>query len=350
MAKDIKNLEIFAAGTWKGDTFSEADLDSMVSAFYSLGMHIPLKLGHSEAQRWFGQDDGHPALGWVTKLKRSGAKLLADIENIPDALFSLFETKRYRAVSSEVYMGYTGKDGRTWPRALRAVSVLGAEPPAVSNLAGIQAALMSDAQYSISYSDGEKADVRSYVPEDHAQTTPDKEKKMDKVQELEAKIVKLSDDLTSERKSREEAEARAVKAEATLRTRDRDMTIKHFAEVTIPNLKREGKVAPAEEADLKATFESLVDSPVRKFGDKEMKPSDHFIETLNKRAKVVSYKERAEGEKDNGGQGDGEEHPSVTVDKKVQKFMEDNPAKTYADGINHVKRTDSELWKRYLTA
>src|SRR5688572_19598529 len=109
MAGTIQRLEIFGAGTHNAVTgkvtITENDLDNIVTAFDAFkGTNLVrphLKLGHTDAQKWFGQKDGIPALGWIDKVWREGRNLLADIRDVPDALIDMFRQGRYHNVSAE---------------------------------------------------------------------------------------------------------------------------------------------------------------------------------------------------------------------------------------------------------
>lgn len=131
---DVQDVEIFAVGTWNGDTYNEKDLDDMVSAFHELKAEIKpyIKLGHDKDQKLL-QEDGMPAAGWVTNLKRQGGKLLADLRDIPKILKELIEKKAYGRFSSEIYWDLE-KGDKVYRRVLKALALLGADTPAVSTL------------------------------------------------------------------------------------------------------------------------------------------------------------------------------------------------------------------------
>ena len=116
--------EVFSAGTHKGDPYTEADLDDMVRNFAGLSGVIkpPVKAGHGSRLH---VDDGQPALGWVTELKRAGRKLIES-----SAALSGSSTPRISAhvaarslrqtVASQVCPGFTRAGQRTmngsrWP-------------------------------------------------------------------------------------------------------------------------------------------------------------------------------------------------------------------------------------------
>ena len=139
---DINGLEVFSAGDWNGDKYSEADLDAMVAAFDKVGFKPTVKAGHAD-----GQEDekqarkifGAPALGYVNKLYRRGKKLVADITKVPRRFADLIKAGSYSRVSSEVYWSYSNHDGQKYPRVLKSVAFLGAEVPAITSLKEIEA-------------------------------------------------------------------------------------------------------------------------------------------------------------------------------------------------------------------
>lgn len=348
-SKTLRGVEIFASGTWKGDKYTTQDLDAMVSAFYSLPYKVPVKLGHDEAQRWFGQADGYPALGWAENARRVGSKLVVDLEGVPDALHSMIGEKRYRKVSAEVFWDYKTDDGQVWPRALKAVSLLGADLPAVSGLADIQQALMSDTNRAVRVYDSTVAgqtvtfgasDTGTWTCYDVSRFGPSGGKTMDEKKYTE-RIATLEGEVSSEKKRADAAEERALKAEATLAGRDEEHAVKHFTEVVLKGLKAEGKILPAEEPTLINTFRAM-GAGVKKYGEKEINPREDFVKMLSARPKQVDFTERGKG-------GETEEKsPAAEIDQKVRKFMDAHPNKTYRDGIESVRKAEPDLWNRYV--
>lgn len=136
----IKGLEIFSAGKWNGDEYSDSDLDSMVSAFNQVGFEPTVKAGHAdgqESEREARKVFGAPALGYVDRIYRQGSKLLADFKDIPRKFADLIKAGAYKRVSSEVYWNYK-RGERTFPRVLKAVAFLGADIPAITNLKAVE--------------------------------------------------------------------------------------------------------------------------------------------------------------------------------------------------------------------
>jgi hypothetical protein len=133
----VPNVEVFATGKWNGREITSEDLDHIVDAYASTKETIRpfLKLGHSEEQPLLVKE-GLPSAGWIENVRRSGSKIIADFVDIPKSIYSLIKRKAYRKVSSEIYRNVE-LDGKTYPRLLGAVALLGAELPAVLSLADI---------------------------------------------------------------------------------------------------------------------------------------------------------------------------------------------------------------------
>ena len=137
--EDLDNQEIFATGLWNKDQYSENDLDDMVGAFAKVGFKPPIKLGHSDTQKLL-KGEGLPAAGWVENLRRAGDKLICDFKRVPKKIAELIKAGAWRKKSAEVYWDYLDEANSTkFPRVLKAVSLLGEDIPAVTNLGDILA-------------------------------------------------------------------------------------------------------------------------------------------------------------------------------------------------------------------
>jgi len=347
-ARTLKGVDIFATGTWNGDKYSEGDLDAIVEAYGKAPVKPPVKLGHDEAQKWFGQKDGAPALGWVENVRRVGSKLVADFAGVPEIIARLIENKNYRTKSAEIFWNFKEPSGKVWPRVLKAVSLLGADMPAVSSLNDLHTALLTSnyssdttghASWPTAETNGNGGAVKCYeyaANQDHGGNMETR-KYEEMIQSLEAK-------LETEKSLREQMETRAIKAESAIATRDEDFAIKQFREQTLINLKKEGKVTPAEEESLLITFSSLGPGN-RKYADKEVNPRELFVKSLTERKPAVRFGEGGAGGEDNS---EGDAPASVEVDRRIRKFVDDGQAKTYAEGKELVKIRLPQLWERYI--
>lgn len=143
---ELKDREIFAVGTWNGIDFGEDDLDDIVANFDKLlDKHkVPLKFGHNDEQ---DITDGQPAIGWVEKVYRQGKKLLADFVNVPTVVVEAIKNKLYRSVSVELLFNVDA-NGDKFNHVLDAVAILGADHPAVNNLADLDILLAARTEFS----------------------------------------------------------------------------------------------------------------------------------------------------------------------------------------------------------
>jgi hypothetical protein len=141
------DAEIFSTGEWNGERFTRRDLHEIARNFRLLRGQLrpPLKFGHDEGQTLLGQGDGDPALGWVQRLWVRGDRLLARFVEVPGVVLEAIRAGRYRRVSAELYFDVR-RDGQRLGKALKAVALLGADLPAVTNLADLTAYLASRAE------------------------------------------------------------------------------------------------------------------------------------------------------------------------------------------------------------
>lgn len=131
-------VEVFSAGTWNGDAYSEDDLDEMAANFEALKDVVkpPIKPGHTGGHG----KPGEMAFGWVTALRRQGAKLLATFSQVPDIVYRAIKAGRFKRVSAEILWNFRHA-GRVYKRVFSGAAVLGADLPAVTNLADLEAYL-----------------------------------------------------------------------------------------------------------------------------------------------------------------------------------------------------------------
>jgi len=328
---DLKGVEIFAAGIWNGDPYTVKDLDSIVDAYGLMPRRPPLKLGHSETQKFFGQSDGAPALGWVDKLYRNGKKLLADFTKVPDVVANFIRGGNYDRVSAEIYWNFKLPEGDTvLPRALKAVSLLGADMPAITSLQDLQTVLMAEGEAARVYDAwAGDATVKIYEVIDNDQGG----KKMDEKQYTE-QIATLTT-------AREAEKLRADKAEADLRVEKEGHAVREFT-LRVGELKRAGKVLPAEEEGLIRAFRGM-ESGVKKFSDGEYDPRVEFVKSLEARPKVVEFKERAQG-----GEGEGDEKKDeITVTTLLRKYTQDGKL-TEGQAFVKIKNEHPAVWEKYI--
>ncbi len=199
-----KGVEIFDVGEWKGDPYTDKDLDAMVKHFNDgVIKNVPLKIGHDPKQQVAGQ----PAVGFVERLYRVGSKLLADFKNIPKLVAQAINDKAYHAVSSEIALN-ADFGGTVFEKLLTGVALLGAEIPAVNTLADLPAVFKAGKLQVCTFAltDGRIA------PKAEAKTEDDEKAQM------QATIARLKAD--NEAKDRKVAEMQADKEKADKKAAD----------------------------------------------------------------------------------------------------------------------------------
>jgi len=130
-SENITEVEIFAVGTWNGAKFVESDLAEIAANSNTLlkkeQNKPPVKLGHTKKQI-LQQEDGQPALGWLSNFNVKAGKLVADLIDVPDLLIQAFKKRLYRQVSVELahsqHLGWF----------VKGLAVLGADLPGVKTL------------------------------------------------------------------------------------------------------------------------------------------------------------------------------------------------------------------------
>lgn len=146
MANSLKEVELFAAGTWNGMRFSKDDLEEFVTSYQALEgiLKIPLKMGHNNEQPL---TDGQPALGWVSNVKVKAGKLVADFTDLPDIVYNAIKKKLYNTLSIELFQDVEYKKNK-FPFVLSGVALLGADLPAVNVLSDLSAYMSSDVKFA----------------------------------------------------------------------------------------------------------------------------------------------------------------------------------------------------------
>lgn len=133
-AFDVLDVPIFKTGNWNGAPVTENDLDEIVRSFAEIGGTIKpyLKLGHDKGQKLL-QENGYPAAGWITNIKRIGNEIRADFKQVPEKIKNLLDLKAYGRISSEIYHNLKSGD-KVYPRVLKSAALLGGDTPAINTL------------------------------------------------------------------------------------------------------------------------------------------------------------------------------------------------------------------------
>lgn len=335
---NLNGIEIFSAGKWNGDDYTERDLDDMVSAFAAVGFEPPLKLGHNAQQEAALMQDGAPALGWVGRVYKQGTKLVADFKELPQKLYEAMKRGNYKRVSSEVYWNYTS-NGKTFPRVLKAVALLGADIPAVTNLEAITGL----------YKEGENS-YKVYE-------TKQEDKNMAELEELKTKLAALTADKEAlEAKNKEldteKTKLAADKAEAETKLSQRDAEVKaEKIKAFLSDQKKAGRVLPAFEKELEALLLGASDTKAFSYSHEgktvELSQRETIERLVGALPKLIEFNEL-------GGNGDAEidkkdyTNAGVEVDRRAKLYLKKQKAKTYEEAVKAVLTDDTELKNDYL--
>lgn len=345
----LKGVELFRTGKWNGDQYSARDLDDMVISFDKQGFRVPVKLGHKESS-------GDRAYGWVENLRRSGDKLVGDLIDIPDKVYDVIKEKGYDAVSSEIFWNLKRND-QTHRRALKAVALLGAEVPAVSDLAPLSACLPRDVAemtaktYTLK-KEGEMPDQNVVTPEQFAA--------------LQKQVTDLTSSLSqANTQIKQHAEEVEKGKEAVKRLSDAETEVKNLRERTAAAEERERragierKVADLRVPALRGVVASLYDlatqteaEKVVEFTVKDAEGKNHVaklkpIEVVDELVKQVNkgtaklFQQLGRINEDDKPSRDGTgvaaiENPGAEVDRLTKEYQAKNKVKDYREAMTAV--------------
>lgn len=355
MAGTIKSLEIFAVGTWSpstGGTFTwtEADLDAMVENFNLLaGSNLVkphLKLGHTDAQKWFGQKNGIPTLGWIEKIWRDGKKLLADVTDVPMAIIDLIRQGRYHNISAEIYPANAIEhNGKKLGAVLSAIALLGTEMPAVKDLAGLANAL-----FATSFTSPVESVPNHFTRENPNMFT---QEQVDAL--IDAAVTKAIAKATADHASAIESAkteltvvtSRAETAEAKLAAQAADFAAKEI-NTMIDDAIKAGRILPKQKDMCVAFAQQISAAGPIKFGGTDKTPTQMFADFLGSLGKQVDLKENGSGKNNTG--AETFETPAQEVDVKTREMIAADPTKKlqYADAFKLVLAQDPDLSQRYV--
>jgi hypothetical protein len=132
---DEFEVEIFRAGSHTASngvtlSYSGEELAQM-SGSYSPSLHeAPVVVGHPK--------DNGPAFGWVKELRLQGDRLFAKLHQCNSDFVQLVKDKAYKKISASFYPPQSASNPTPGKWSLRHVGFLGAMPPAVKGLAGVE--------------------------------------------------------------------------------------------------------------------------------------------------------------------------------------------------------------------
>lgn len=227
-------IEIARAGTFvdsqgRPQTFTDADLSAIASAYDPQKRDCPLVFGHPKT-------DAAPAFGWAQRVKATGGKLLAQFAQVPGEVKELVAKGHYRHVSMSLMPDRV---------TLRHVALLGAAQPAIDGLKAVDLAQGEEAitvDFSTQGGNG--------MPDD------DLQKKIgaleERVKSLESENASLKQQAQSHKDDKEKAEAEKTAAQEKADKAAADFAAYKGAveaerrEARVSALVATGRITPAE--------------------------------------------------------------------------------------------------------
>lgn len=332
---NIKNVEIFSVGTWRGSksvSATPAMLDQIVANFNTInkvsGYGVPLKLGHNSRV-------GEPAYGWMSDLQRVDNVLVADFSDVPAEIVDAAKKRRYNSVSVELYP-MIAHAGDTFENVLGGVALLGAEWPAVKGLKPLSASVFAEAGEKIELSK-EIDTVNTFTEDQHAAL-------------LSAAVTKAVTDTKAESAAALSAATAATAAEKT-RADKAEADLAVFAETAekseiaaiITAAEGKGQIVPANKASVEAFAESIRANTAK--GDARKSLIATFKSFVEAMPPKVNFGEKGAAKvEDTAVQGD---KIADQVNAKVQAHMAANTGSTYEKSLNAVFAADPELKTAY---
>jgi len=363
---ELRDVEVFGVGVWKGNKITGEDLDNIVSGTNEIidKLKPKVKLGHDNKQALL-QRTGYPAGGWITRLKRAGDKILVDIKEVPKVLYQLIKNGAYKRISSEILTNYAEPSTKkVYKKVLSAIAFLGADLPAVTNLKDIAALYDADESANlIIYEKEEKKTTKkvdkkrkeTYIMPNGIKVTEVEGKKFVAVEDYE-KLEKEKETIDKEKETakgfKEKFEAEEKKSKEAeeklgkISKEKREAEIKTFIDDHCSE--KDMRFLPKQKEVLMALVESTSDEKKIKFtvDDKETELSqrellEKFIELQpNFSDSIFAELSKGEEEKEEG------KDKSIPEEKKVQKYMAENKGVSYREAVLAVLDATEEKKKK----
>lgn len=335
------DVEFFRVGRWNGDDYSVHDIADIAKNFEELQEVIkpPVKLGHNESSKINKPiEDGQPALGWVKSIAKKGSRLIATLTQVPELVYNAIKEGRYSTISAEIFWNYKPSNGKTYNYVLKALSLLGADLPAVDSLEDLAAYLTaSDAAF-------EKLRVYSLEVDDEGKLKNDLKGNEDmEKKEFEDKLAKMQkkiDDLEAEGKSTkaENADLKKFKEDQAQRAKEASLEeIKTFCN----ELVKAGKMTPAVRDEFFKDTALLFSEEQSAFAI----PFDAFKKYAGTVEALIEFDEKGKA-KDKSKQV-AYTNASEEVDRRANELVAAGKVKDYSLAVRQVLTDDEDLAEAY---
>lgn len=351
---ELLYVEIFSKGTWVGSMgpmkWTSEDIEEIVmntNALMTQGKLKPkLKFGHSEFQFWEeaqvleGQDDGDPSIGTAYNFKVSGDKIICDFRAVPDIVYNCIKAEMYDSVSAE--LSYIQNFG--W--FISAVSLLGADAPAVKGLADLQAFLSQanteNSEFVLKFS--QPSFKGEHMPGENNQPKPAAGQASDLTvahTELQTKFSDMQSKLqASDSKLEEQAKELQKYKEQAIENDFQGKLVS--ATATYKQDVKDGKLMPAMLQKIEDHFKAQRAS----FSEgSSLTISPELVGEITQ-----SYRETLDTTQQGGGGGDlpdSNEAPDEVFAMEVKKIQAEHPKMSYKQASDHLSLVKPAVFKEY---
>ena len=331
-------IEVFRAGKHTDSSgnereWTEQDLDTIVGKYNPAEFEAPVVIGHPETN--------DPAWGWVESIKREGAVLLAKLKDLVPEFVEMLQRKMFKNRSISLYPDLS----------LRHIGFLGAVPPAVKGLRGIQFdnSKPEYITFQIKETNDMSEDLKAQLAEKDAQI----KEFSDKLKEASAEVKDLKKQLTEAGKASKEAQDFAEKIEKleeankalngqldAMRKERRETEHTLFCD----GLVESGKLTPAQVPYAMRILDLLGENTAEhEFteGDKKVKKTavTAFKDLLSGMAEQIEFTEIArKGEAEQGS-------ASIKIEKLVTEKLKADKSLTYSEALRAVQVENPDLAK-----
>jgi hypothetical protein len=360
----MRKLEIFKPGTHTAQSgekldFGEQRLRESAEAYDPQLHEAPIVVGHPK--------NDAPAYGWIRSLSFSEGRLEAEPEQVDPQFAELVSEGKYKKVSASFYRPNSENNPKPGVYYLRHVGFLGAQPPSVKGLKGVQFSEDDDA-VTVEFGETERSlarvlrGLREWIIELVGTRRADEVIPNYEINELERQDKengqaepemaepggkskqegsKVSTDKTKE-EVRKELEAEFAEREKQLAERERQRRREELSK-DVDELVNQGKVLPRHKENL-VQFMEAVDGSEEQVefsegdGDrKKVAPAEWLKKFLSDLPQAVDYSERAPG---------GDEDPAGSVEAPDGYSVDPEKAKLHKQALEYQEKNDVD----YVTA
>ncbi|MBU0516546.1 MAG: phage protease [Proteobacteria bacterium] len=359
---ELKDVEIFEAGTYRGRTYTAQDLRQMIANWKDFGDQLKptLVVGHDENQVLL-QNSGLPAAGWLAGLRLRGGRLVADFRDVPQVIVDLVKKGAYRRVSAEVYRNFK-RGAQNVGFVLRRVALLGGEIPEIKTLEDVAAlyeepATPGDTEWLACH---DAPATPADEPSGEEVAAPAAETKQyaeaEVVARLEAERAQARQEVARAEAEARDAQARCAETEARLVRLSEEETRTRI-ERLIARLKQgRGHLALAP---------AMVDGPVSeflggldheatvRFGEADRPLADAFVQVIEalleaqgRGAAFVTFGETAPQSPPTP-VAPGDVDPGQNVARLAEEYRRTNPGKNFTQAVRDVLAEHPDLARSY---